>query len=137
MKRQIDVIVKSWNNATNKDLCKVVQQIASDYRAYIKEIDPNLTTWALLVKKQDYKFDDQFRELCGDYYFEYMIGKDYLCVMTRIYQQNDEDIEDAKNIRKFLFEQNGFCAEQQYITSNEYAPVSEPTKPQPVDKKQT
>ena len=136
MKRQIEVIVKSWNNPANTDLCKVVQQIATDYRAYIKEVDPNLTAWALLVKKEDFSIDDHFREICSDHYYEYEIGQDYSILMTRLYQQNDEDVDVSKFIRKTLLEQNGFCAEQQHISSNEYAPVSEATKPKPKVKDQ-
>ena len=62
MKRQIEVIVHSWNNPANTNLSKVVQNIATDYRAYIKEVDPNLTTWALLVKRQDCQLDEHFIE---------------------------------------------------------------------------
>ena len=57
MKFQQNAIVEAWNNRMNTDVGQVAQQIANRYRHYINEEDSQMTTWALIIKKDYYYFE--------------------------------------------------------------------------------
>ena len=57
MKFQQNAIVEAWNNRMNTDVGQVAQQIANRYRHYINEEDSQMTTWALIIKKEYYYFE--------------------------------------------------------------------------------
>ena len=72
--------------------------------------NPIKTTWALLILKKDYKFDEQIKYKAS-VYWDYALPGEMLCIIAGRNQYNDDKIEDAKYVRKKLFRQKGFCAE--------------------------
>ena len=61
----------------------VAQEIVNGFKSekYGKD-DIMDTYWALIVKKDEYKFDQSVKDIAGTYY-EYALSSKYLCIMAR------------------------------------------------------
>ena len=63
-------------------------------------------------------------------YLEYSVTGSHLVIIALSYDQKGyQEFLEAKHVRKFLFEQNGFCAEQNLITHADFSPESSPKYP--------
>ena len=62
----------------------VAQQIANNYKIYLDKDDPKWTTWALLIKKKDYQFEEQVEDKAG-LYTECGLPGGNICIMVGRY----------------------------------------------------
>ena len=79
-------IVKAWNNLDNKDLAMVSQQIANEVNV-IDDKNPKETSWALIIKERDYKYDREVQVKCC--YFEYTLPGNHLCILAQSCEQDN------------------------------------------------
>lgn len=80
------MIVREWNNKNNTDLAGVAQAIANSLKIDTNKSDWTVTSWALLIRQEDYNFDEEVKNkltyngMYNEYAFPDFPGE-YLCVL--------------------------------------------------------
>ena len=97
----------------------VAQEIANEQQELVGE--KIKTTWTLLIKEEDYVFDEKVKKRAS-VYWDFLIPGHILCIISGKHQYIEEKIEDANFVREFFFSQKGFCAEQNINRDSIYAP---------------
>ena len=130
---QRELIAREWNNKNNADLPAVAQAIANAYKSEVNKAEWTVTTWALLIRQEDYQYDPEVKSRLthngayNEYAFPDFPGE-YLCVLLMKEQDFKNQIENARYIRSNVFKQNGYCAEQNVRPHLIYAPPRAPSR---------